>query len=298
MKGGHAIESSITTCRSVHQATSRVADLHGSLRVVGTSGLWVASASMLLPFFWMVSTALKPDGAVMVLPIQWWPSSPAWENFRRLSESFPVGRFVLNSVIVATSGTVGQILIAAMGAYAFARLHFQGKDALFVLYLATLMIPAQVTLIPLFVVMRFVGWVDTYQALILPQWISPFAVFLLRQHFQTIPRQLDEAAFIDGAGHWTVFTRVLLPLARPALGAVFIFAFMGSWNDFLWPLIVINDTNRMTLPLGLATLHGRWTSQWNLVMAGAVVAVLPIFLVFLAAQRQFIRGLTLSALKG
>lgn len=234
----------------------------------------------------------------MVLPIQWWPSSPAWENFRRLSESFPVGRFVLNSVIVATSGTVGQILIAAMAAYAFARLHFRGKDALFVLYLATLMIPAQVTLIPLFVVMRFVGWVDTYQALILPQWISPFAVFLLRQHFQTIPRQLDEAAFIDGAGHWTVFTRVLLPLARPALGAVFIFAFMGSWNDFLWPLIIINDTNRMTLSLGLATLHGRWTSQWNLVMAGAVVAVLPIFLVFLAAQRQFIRGLTLSALKG
>jgi multiple sugar transport system permease protein len=168
----------------------------------------------------------------------------------------------------------------------------------FLFYLATLMIPFQVTITPLFILMRFFGWIDTYQGLILPGIFSAFGTFLMRQYFLSIPRELEEAAFMDGASHWTVYWRIVLPLARPALGTLAVFAFMQSWNAFLWPLFIVRHPEMMTLPVGLATLHGRWLTQWNLVMAGSVITVIPMIVVFILAQRHFVRGIVLSGLKG
>jgi multiple sugar transport system permease protein len=203
-----------------------------------------------------------------------------------------------NSLLVAVLTTLGQLLASSMAAYAFARMKFRGSGTLFLLYLATLMIPFQVTITPLFILMRHLGWINTYQGLILPGVFSAFGTFLLRQFFLTIPRELEEAAFIDGASHWTVYWRIILPLGKPALATLGVFSFMGSWNAFLWPLFVVRDLELMTLPVGLATLHGRWLTQWNLVMAGTVITVLPMLAVYLLAQQYFVRGVVLSGIKG
>lgn len=270
-----------------------------TLERLAVYGLLVAgSLVMLLPLVWMVSTSLKADGQVMVVPPQWIPDPVRWDNYRRLFQRVPLFRFMLNSLLVAGVTTTGQILLAAMAAYAFARGRFRGRDSLFVLYLATLMLPFQVIITPLFLLVRSLGWVNTYQGLIVPRLFSAFGVFLLRQFFLTIPRSLDEAAFMDGASHWTIFTRIMLPLSKPALATLAIFAFMNSWNDYLWPLVVVSDPKLMTLPLGLAALQGRWTVSWNLVMAGTVVSIVPILAVYLAAQKRFVEGITLTGLKG
>jgi multiple sugar transport system permease protein len=195
---------------------------------------------------------------------------------------------------------VGQVLTAAMAAYAFARMHWRGRQSLFMLYLATMMIPSQVTIIPLFILIRRLGWMNTYWALIVPSLFSAFATFLLRQFFMSIPRDLEEAAFIDGANHFTVFWRIVLPLSKPVLATLSVFGFMALWNSYLWPLFVARREEMMTLPVGLAQLQGSSTSltQWNLVMAGAVITVLPILLVYLFAQRWFVQGVVLSGIKG
>jgi multiple sugar transport system permease protein len=194
--------------------------------------------------------------------------------------------------------TTLQLVTSAMGAYAFARLRFPGRDALFFLYLATLMVPFQVTIVPLFIEMKYLGFVNSYPGLILPTIASAFGTFLLRQAFLTLPKELEEAAFVDGAGHWTVFTRIAVPLAAPALATFGIFAFMASWNSFLWPLVIVNSRELMTLPLGLANLHGQYTTQWNLVMAGTTISVIPILLIYLLAQKHIVRGFVFSGLKG
>jgi multiple sugar transport system permease protein len=213
-------------------------------------------------------------------------------------DTFPMGRFLVNSLIVAAVSTVLSVTTSAMGAYAFARLRFRGRDALFVLYLATLMVPLQVTIVPLFIEMRYLGLVNTYPALILPGIASAFGTFLLRQAFMTLPREYEEAAFIDGASHLTVFRRVVLPLARPAVATFAIFAFMASWNSFLWPLVITSDLELMTLPVGLSNLHGQYDTAWNLVMAGATLSVIPILIVYVIAQRHVIRGVALAGIKG
>jgi len=185
-----------------------------------------------------------------------------------------------------------------MAAYAFARMRFKGSNALFLVYLATLMVPFQVTITPLFILMRYLGWTNTYQGLILPCVFSAFGTFLLRQFFLTIPRELEEAAFVDGASRWTVYWRIILPVSKPALASLGVLSFMGSWNAFLWPLLVVRDMDMMTLPVGLATLHGRWLTQWNLVMAGTVITVVPMLAVYLLAQQYFVKGVVLSGIKG
>lgn len=253
---------------------------------------------MLFPFLWMVATSLKVDQQLFVTPPQLLPRPFAPENYRTVLEAFPVGRYLVNSVVVAVASTLLQLTTSAMAAYAFARLRFWGRDVLFVLYLATLMIPFQVTIVPLFVEMRFLGLVNTYPGLILPTVASAFGTFLLRQAFLGLPAELEEAAFLDGASHGTVFRRIVLPLSRPALATFGIFAFMASWNSFLWPLVVVSSQDLMTLPLGLANLHGRYTTAWNLVMAGATISVLPILIVYIAAQKQVIRSVALSGIKG
>ncbi|MFZ5815045.1 MAG: carbohydrate ABC transporter permease [Bacillota bacterium] len=260
--------------------------------------LTAAALWMIFPFLWMLSTSFKTNTGVLAMPPKLIPDPFTTENYRRVAETFPVGRFFLNSLFVAVTATAGHLLTASMAAYAFARLQWRGRDAIFLLYLATLMIPQQVTLTPLFILMTLIGWTDSYQALILPGFFGAFGTFLMRQFLLTIPRSLEEAAFVDGASHWTVFWRIILPLSRPALSTLMVFTFMGNWNAFLWPLVVTSNPKFMTLPLGLATLQGRWATEWNLVMAGAVLNVMPMILVYLVAQKQFIKGVTLSGIKG
>lgn len=259
--------------------------------------LITGSVIMFLPFLWMVSTSLKTSQATFVLPPELIPKDVTLDSYARVTQAFPFYRFLLNSIFVSIVSTAGQILFCAMAAYAFSRLEFKGRDTLFMLYLGTLMIPQQVTLTPLFILMKALGWANTYYALILPGMFSAFGTFLLRQFFLTIPKSLEEAAFMDGASHITVFYRIIIPLSGPALATLAIFSFMASWNNFLWPLIITSDTAHMTLPLGLASLEGRWTTDWNLLMAGTVISVLPMLAVFLFAQKYFIKGITLTGIK-
>jgi multiple sugar transport system permease protein len=260
----------------------------------------IGGAAMLFPFLWMVSTSFTDDFKLFEVPPQLVPSPFRADNYRRVTEipTFPVWRLAANSLGVAAVATFLQVATSAMGAYAFARLRFRGRDALFLLYLTTLMVPFQVTIVPLFIEMRYLGLVDSYPGLIVPGIASAFGTFLLRQAFMALPKELEEAAFVDGFGHWTVFTRIVLPLSGPALATLAILAFMASWNSFLWPLVVVNSLDHMTLPLGLANLHGQYTTQWNLVMAATTLSVVPILLVYLAAQRHIVRGFAFSGLKG
>jgi multiple sugar transport system permease protein len=268
-------------------------------RPLPTYALLVAgAAAMLFPFVWMVSTSLKQDFALFVTPPQLIPSPVDAGNYSRVAELIPIWRITLNSVFVAVVSTALQVTTSAMGAYAFARMRFRGRDTLFLLYLATLMVPFQVTIVPLFIEMKYLGFVNSYPGLILPAIASAFGTFLLRQAFMTLPKELEEAAFVDGAGHWTVFTRIAVPLAGPALATFGIFAFMASWNSFLWPLVIVNSQDLMTLPLGLANLHGQYTTQWNLVMAGTTISVVPILLIYLVAQKYIVRGFVFSGIKG
>lgn len=260
--------------------------------------LAAGSVVMLFPFAWMVSTSLKVDRDLFITPPQLIPTPFAPENYRTVLDAFPVGRFLFNSLVVALASTALQIVTSAMAAYAFARMRFWGRDALFVVYLATLMIPLQVTIVPLFVEMRYLGFVNSYPGLVLPTIASAFGTFLLRQWFLGLPIELEEAALIDGASQWTIFRRIVIPLSRPALATFGIFAFMASWNSFLWPLVITSSQDLMTLPVGLANLQGRYTTAWNLVMAGATISVIPILVVYIAAQKQVIRSVAMSGIKG
>lgn len=268
------------------------------LRLAAYAVLTIAALFMVVPFVWMLSTSLKADQYVLTMPPQFLPDPVTLESYTRLAELFPIGRMVFNSFFAAIVTLLGQLVTCSMAAYAFARMRFRGSGLLFLLYLATLMVPQQVTITPLFILVRYLGWINSYPGLILPGIFSAFGTFLLRQFFFTLPRELEEAAFLDGASHWTVFTRVIVPLAGPALATLAVFAFMASWNAFLWPLFVVNDLELMTLPVGLATLHGRYLTQWNLVMAGSVIAVVPMLIVYLFAQRYFVQGVVLSGIKG
>jgi multiple sugar transport system permease protein len=260
--------------------------------------LILGGVTMAIPFLWMLSTSLKAQQFVLVVPPEIIPKAPTLDSYRQLAELFPIWRLLGNSVVVAACVTLGQLLTAAMAAYAFARMTFRGRNVLFLLYLATLMIPSQVTITPLFILMRYLGWINTYQGLIAPGVFTAFGTFLLRQHFLSLPRELEEAAYIDGATPLHVFARIIIPLSGPALATLAVFSFMNSWNAFLWPLFVVRDTQLMTLPVGLASLHGRYLTQWNLVMGGAVLTVLPMLLVFLALQKYFVKGVVMSGLKG
>lgn len=282
---------------SVHRKSGALSLGRLIKKILFYSLLSLGAIIMIIPFIWMLSTSLKTKGATMTLPPQIIPSEFSLDNYMRVAEVFPVGSFFFNSMFVAAASTLGQLLMASMAAYAFSRLQFKGRDALFMLYLATLMVPMQVTMTPQFILMKYLGWLNTYQGLILPGIFNAFGTFLLRQFFLTIPRALEEAAFIDGASHVRVYWQIILPLAKPALATLAVFSFMQSWNNFLWPLIIISQKEMMTLPLGLSILQGRWETDWNLMMAGVVISVIPVLAVYLFAQKYFIRGITLSGLK-
>jgi multiple sugar transport system permease protein len=252
---------------------------------------------MIIPFWWMLVTSLKPPGSVLTVPPELFPRQPTLESYQRVFDTVPIGRMFFNSLVVTIVSVGAQIITSAMAAYAFARMHWRGRDALFLLYVATLMVPSQVTITPLFILMQRLGWVDTYQGLVAPSIVSAFGTFLLRQAMLSVPREYEEAALLDGANHWTIFRQVVVPMIGPSLATLAVFATMSTWNSFLWPLFITRDERLMTLPVGLALLHGRFTTEWSMVMAGAIISVVPIILVYLAAQRAFVRGVALSGLK-
>jgi multiple sugar transport system permease protein len=268
--------------------------------VLSTLAIVVGAFVMLVPFAWMLSTSLKPSTALLVLPPRFVPDEPTIAPYRSVIDAFPMVRVFFNSALVALASTAGQLVVASLSGYAFARFDFRGRDVLFYGYLATLMVPFAVTITPLFIIVRTLGWTNGYAGLIVPTMFTAFGTFLMRQFFLTLPRELEEAATLDGASALATFVRVVLPLNGPAFATLGIFAFMASWNNFLWPLLIVSDRQFMTLPLALATLQGIYPgqTQWNMVMAGTVISVVPMIVVFLLAQRWVIEGVTTSGLKG
>lgn len=259
-------------------------------------GVTLGAAIMLFPFLWTVITSITPDGTLASGPTLI-VEDPTLDAYARLLEAMPMWRIVANSFGIAIASTLLQLVTGSMAGYAFGRLTFRGKNVVFALYLATLMIPLQVLVVPLFIQMTKMQLNDTYFALIAPSIASAFGIFLLKQAVEGVPRELDEAATIDGAGHLRIFGRIILPLIRPAMATLAVLAFMASWNSFLWPLVVIRSTELMTLPLGLATLQGQFTTEWNVVMAGSVVSIVPIAIVYLLAQRHIIAGMAHTGIK-
>ena len=255
---------------------------------------------MVAPVAWMVSTSLKPEGETVSDKVHWIPEHTTAESYHKLFTSvndFPVVRWFANSVFISLTGTVLTLLVTSMAAYALSRLRFRGREGLFRVVLSTLMIPAPVTLIPVFVIVTRLGLFDRYPALILPGAASAFGVFLLRQFFLGIPMELEEAAFLDGATHRTVFWRIMVPLCKPALGTLAIFTFIGFWNDFAWPLIVTNDMSMRTLPVGLAIFQGQYVTQYAMTMAAAVLASVPMLVAFLIFQKNITEGIAMTGLK-
>ncbi|MEK3722998.1 carbohydrate ABC transporter permease [Paenibacillus sp. FSL H8-0034] len=258
------------------------------------AGLWV----MVLPFVWMVSSSFKTLEQVNEFPIRWIPAQLHFENYIEVFRIIPMARFMVNTVFVSVLVTVVTLMVCALAAYAFARLEFKGRDTLFFCYLATMMVPGQVTIIPTFIMMKYFGWIDTYYALTIPLFFSAFGVFMMRQFFMTIPKELEEAAIIDGCSRVRTFWSIVLPLAKPAFVTLGIFTFLNEWNSFLWPLIVINKVDLQTLQVGLRTFQGEFGTQWHLLMAGTVIAELPILALYILAQKYIIAGIATSGIKG
>lgn len=261
--------------------------------------LIACSITFLIPFAWLVSSALKNNDEIFVFPPVWWPAHPQWGNFAKALTTLPFGQYAINSFVIALLCVVGNVVSCSLVAYGFARFRFPGRNLLFGILLASMIVPAQVLLVPQFILFHDLGWVNTFLPLIVPSWFgTAFYIFLLRQFFMTIPPELEEAARIDGAGPLTIFFRVVLPLIKPALTAVAIFSFQGAWNDFLGPLIYLNDPSKYTLQLGLAQFQGSFHTDWNLIMAASVVVILPMIILFFLAQRYFIQGITMTGSKG
>jgi multiple sugar transport system permease protein len=255
------------------------------------------AAAMVFPFVWMLLTAFKPENTIVKFPPQLWPTDWTLENFTNIWQRVPFGRFFLNSVVFAGGVMLISLLFDSMTAYALARLRFPGRDAIFVFVLIALMIPFQVILIPLFVTVHDLGLLNSFAGLIVPRATNAFGIFMLRQFFLTLPHELDEAARIDGAGEFYIYSRIILPLSGPAIATLAIFHFMYNWNDFLWPLLITSSIDMRTLPSGLALFMGQHVVEYGVIMAGAALALAPLFIAFLFAQQYFVRGIALSGLK-
>lgn len=289
-----------TAARDLPFETEYAAPARGSAaaRLLLHALLIAGGIVMLAPLAWMVSTSLKQPGDVFVYPPQWIPHPVVWQNYLKVVSVIPFGRFYLNSTIQAVAVTALQLLTASLAAFAFARLHFPGRDVLFLLYLGTMMIPFPVTMIPDFIVVNLLHWINTYQALILPPAFSAFSTFLMRQYFMSLPVELDDAARVDGASSFRIWWQILMPLAGPALASLAIFTFMGQWNNFVWPLVVTNSERMYTLPVGLATFQGQYSIQWHLLMAGSVISMLPILVIYIIGQKWFVKGIALTGMGG
>ena len=272
------------------------------LQLFAYAVLVIGAVSMILPFLWMATTSLKTLDAIFIQPKNWIqmfvPTMFKWENYAEAFKVVPFAKFYLNSIMVGLAVTAGTVFTSAMAAYAFSRLTFPGRDKLFFAYLATTMIPGTVTIIPVYVLMRLFGWVDTYKALIIPMIFSAWGTFMLRQFFMTLPKELEDAAKIDGCGFFRIFLTIILPLSKPALATLTVFTFMGNWSSFMWPLLVTNSETMRTLPIGLESFKTQYSTDWHLLMAGSVMAMLPIVIIFIFTQRFFVESLKLTGVKG
>ena len=250
------------------------------------------------PLLWMVSASLMPSGQATSLPIRLLPHPATLGQYAALFSRLAMGRYFFNSLLIASLVTVLSLLVNGLAGYAFAKLRFRGRDRLFTLLLALLVVPAQVTMLPLFLMLRGMGLVNTFAGVIIPGLASVFGIFLIRQYALGIPDELLDAARMDGAGEWRIFRSIVLPVLVPVLVTLGIFTFLATWNDFLWPLIVLSDDRHYTLPVALASLSGEHVQDVELMMAGAVVTVLPVMVLFLALQRFYLRGILVGSVKG
>ncbi|MEZ0536819.1 carbohydrate ABC transporter permease [Caldicellulosiruptoraceae bacterium PP1] len=270
-------------------------------KIIITAIISILCIIWIVPLIWMLSTSLKPEYTVVKVPPEWIPHPFSLENYIYIFKDTydaPIIRWFLNSLFVASVYTLLVVIVDSLAAYGYARLNFKGRELLFWLLMATYMIPPVMNLIPSYIVVYKFNWIDTYYPMIIPGLAGVFGVFLLRQFFKTIPKEYDESAYIDGASNFVIYKNIILPLSKPALVTLAVFSFMGNWNDFLWPLIVTNDTFMRTLPVGLSLFQGKYVIEFGKMMAGATVSALPAIILFLFTQRFFVRGITMSGLKG
>ena len=253
---------------------------------------------MVVPFLWMLSTSLKTQYDAVKIPPVWIPDPPQWENYVKLFTVQPMFQFMLNTIKIVFFVVLGQLFFSSLAAYSFARISFKGRNVVFFFYIATLMVPGQVTMIPTYLMFAKAGLTDNHLALILPAFFSAFGVFLLRQCFMSLPRELEEAAEIDGCNPFMTYWRIMLPLVVPAMLTLGVFTLMNTWNDYMGPLIYLSSPEKYTMTLGIAYFKGVYTTQWNLVMAGSIVSVVPILIAYLCAQKYFIEGIAFSGVKG
>jgi len=263
------------------------------LVLIGLASIYI------LPFIWLVSTSLKSSSQIFVIPPQWIPNPIVWQNYRKALTLMPFFTYLKNTCIIAFTTVLGSLLSCSLVAYAFARLRWPGRNIFFILLLSTMMIPFPVTMVPLFILFSKIGWINTFKPLIIPTFCaSPFLTFLLRQFFRTIPMQLSDAAKIDGCTELGIYSRIILPLAKPALAVTAIFMFLFVWNDFLGPLIYLTDQDKYTLAIALQLFKGAHDAEWALQMAASTVVILPVIVLFFFTQRYFIEGITLTGMKG
>lgn len=253
---------------------------------------------VMIPFFWMISTSFKSKGALMAIPIQWIPEEPSLDAYEKVFSRFPFLRAMFNSLFITVSYTLITVLSASMAAFAFTKIKFRGAGVLLNLYLASMMIPTQVTLIPLFVIMNKLGLINSYPSVILPSLFRAFGIFMLVQQMRSIPNDFMEAARIDGAGLFRIYRVVIMPLCTSAIATLAITTFMESWNDYLWPLLMLTDKNKMTLTLALNNLNGQYGTEYNVLMAGSLISMIPIIIVYICAQKNFKEGVMAGGVKG
>lgn len=251
-----------------------------------------------VPFYWMIITSLKSKGALMALPIQWIPKKPSFASYKKVFSLFPFFRAILNSTLVTVLYTVFTLLTSSMAAFAITKIRFKGAEVLLAIYLASMMIPTQITLIPLFIIMNKLSLVNTYASVITPSLFKAFGIFLLVQSMRSLPDDFMEAGKIDGAGLWKIYIRIIMPMIVPALATLAISTFMEAWNDYLWPLVMLSDKKKMTLTLALNSLNGQYGTEYNVLMAGSLISMLPIILVYILAQTKMKQGITLGGVKG
>jgi len=260
--------------------------------------LLAIGVSFMLPFYWLVATSLKPDAQVFQSPPAWLPHPIMWHNYPKALTYVPFARYLLNTLVICTLSVFGMLLSSSLVAYSFSKIRWPGRNIAFFILLSTLMLPGQVTMIPVFSIFKSLHWVDTIRPLVVPSFLGgAFYIFLLRQFFMTVPLELSDAAKIDGCSELDIYRRVVLPLAKPALATIALFTFIGAWNDFLGPLIYLNDDAKYTLSLGLQQFVSRHGAEWSMLMAASTVMTLPIVVLFFFAQKTFIQGITLTGLK-
>jgi len=253
-----------------------------------------------MPLVWLISSSLKSGPQTFVMPPKWIPDPVVWQNYPDAFRAVPFHRYFWNTIQIVLFATLGTLITASMAAFAFARLRFPARGFLFNLVLATMMLPGIVTLIPTFIVFRYLGWINTFLPLIVPSWFGggAFNIFLIRQFFMTLPYDLDEAARIDGASNFRIYWNVLLPLSKPAMATVAVFSFIHHWNDFFLPLVYLQDTRKWTMAIGLQGFKDLYSTSWNLMMAASTAMVLPLLILFFIAQRYFVSGIHLSGITG